>query len=163
MVWKIGENGFHGVELFPKPASMVWKNGENGFHAVEVPEAAPLLLWRDASGAAVTVSRAVGWTRDPSGVFLSLDAIPDGAPIVLRRPRPGDRLAIPGLGGSKKLSDIFTDLKVPRGERPLALLLEIGGVPAALPGYRVAPPFLVPSPSAPSLRFSFSPAPSRPS
>ena len=35
MVWKNGKTGFHGVEVFPKLASMVWKNGENGFHAVE--------------------------------------------------------------------------------------------------------------------------------
>ena len=27
--------GFHGVEVFPKVASMVWKNGENDFHGVE--------------------------------------------------------------------------------------------------------------------------------
>ncbi|MBP5787148.1 MAG: hypothetical protein J6Y19_04980 [Kiritimatiellae bacterium] len=36
MVWKTAKNGFHGVELFPKLASMAWKNGENGFHGVEV-------------------------------------------------------------------------------------------------------------------------------
>ena len=35
MVWKNGKTGFHGVEVFPKLASMVWKNGENGFHGVE--------------------------------------------------------------------------------------------------------------------------------
>ncbi|MBQ9344849.1 MAG: hypothetical protein IJT88_06525 [Kiritimatiellae bacterium] len=36
MVWKNGKNGFHGVEVFRKLASMVWKNGENDFHGVEV-------------------------------------------------------------------------------------------------------------------------------
>ena len=35
MVWKNGESGFHGVEVFRKVASMAWKNGENGFHGVE--------------------------------------------------------------------------------------------------------------------------------
>ena len=32
---KTGETGFHGVENFPKNASMVWKNAESGFHCVE--------------------------------------------------------------------------------------------------------------------------------
>jgi hypothetical protein len=36
MVWKNGENGFHGVEVFRKVASMARKNGEFGFHGVEV-------------------------------------------------------------------------------------------------------------------------------
>ena len=35
MVWKNGESGFHGVEVFRKVASMAWKNGEIGFHGVE--------------------------------------------------------------------------------------------------------------------------------
>jgi len=35
MVWKNAETDFHGVEVFPKMASMVWKTGENGFHGVE--------------------------------------------------------------------------------------------------------------------------------
>ena len=38
MVWKNAENGFHGVEVFPKLASMVWKNGENGFQGMENAE-----------------------------------------------------------------------------------------------------------------------------
>jgi hypothetical protein len=33
MPWK---TCFHGVEVFPKLASMAWKNGENGFHGVEL-------------------------------------------------------------------------------------------------------------------------------
>jgi hypothetical protein len=37
MVWKNGKTAFHGVELFPKLASMVWKTGESGFHGVEKP------------------------------------------------------------------------------------------------------------------------------
>jgi len=39
MVWKTGKNGFHGVEVSAKLASMVWKNAENGFHGVENPAA----------------------------------------------------------------------------------------------------------------------------
>jgi len=35
MVWKKRENGFHGVEVFAKHASMAWKKAETGFHGVE--------------------------------------------------------------------------------------------------------------------------------
>ena len=28
MLWKIGKTGFHGMELFPKLASLTWKNAE---------------------------------------------------------------------------------------------------------------------------------------
>src|SRR5262249_12325433 len=41
----------------------------------------------------------------------------DGAPIRMRNPRPGDRVRPLGLGGSKKLQDVFVDAKVPRAER----------------------------------------------
>ncbi len=49
----------------------------------------------------------------PAGVaYLDLDAIEP--PLVARRPRPGDRVRPIGLGGSKKLSDLFADRHVPR-------------------------------------------------
>ncbi|MFQ5839869.1 MAG: tRNA lysidine(34) synthetase TilS [Candidatus Methylomirabilales bacterium] len=38
-------------------------------------------------------------------------------PLVLRSWRPGDRLSPLGLGGSKKLQDLFVDAGVPRGKR----------------------------------------------
>ncbi|MDA8218867.1 MAG: tRNA lysidine(34) synthetase TilS [Dehalococcoidales bacterium] len=40
-----------------------------------------------------------------------------GTSLVVRRRRPGDRLRVPGLGGSKKLQDVFVDRKIPRWER----------------------------------------------
>lgn len=40
-----------------------------------------------------------------------------------RNPRPGDRITLFGLGGTKKLQDVFTDAKVPRNERARAAVL----------------------------------------
>ncbi|HAL91870.1 MAG TPA: hypothetical protein DCM68_02455 [Verrucomicrobia bacterium] len=57
-----------------------------------------------------------------------------------------------GMGGSKKLSDIFTDLKVPRAERNARIVVECGGEIAALAGWRVARGFEVEGPQAPSIR-----------
>jgi len=41
-----------------------------------------------------------------------------GWPLVLRRPRAGDRLRPRGGRGSRKVSDLFIDAKIPRPERP---------------------------------------------
>ncbi|HEY8927261.1 MAG TPA: tRNA lysidine(34) synthetase TilS, partial [Polyangia bacterium] len=40
-----------------------------------------------------------------------------GWPLILRRPRPGDRLRPRGGRGSRKVSDLFIDAKIPRPER----------------------------------------------
>jgi tRNA(Ile)-lysidine synthase len=58
----------------------------------------------------------------------------DGARIRMRNPRPGDRLRPLGLGGSKKLQDVFVDAKVPRVERCSWLVLESGGAVLWVPG-----------------------------
>jgi tRNA(Ile)-lysidine synthase len=68
-----------------------------------------------------------------------------------------------GMTGRKKLSDIFTDLKVPRAERNARIVIECGGQIAALAGWRVSRDFAVAGSRAPSLRirFSFPGAPRR--
>ena len=57
-----------------------------------------------------------------------------------------------GMAGSKKLSDIFTDLKVPRAARDSWIVVECGGEIAALAGWRVSRDFAVEGSRAPSLR-----------
>jgi tRNA(Ile)-lysidine synthase len=57
-------------------------------------------------------------TRPGSGWHAALDADQAGDALWVRRPRRGDRFRPLGLGGSKKLSDLFTDRKVPREKRP---------------------------------------------
>jgi len=58
--------------------------------------------------------------------------------IYVRFRRPGDRMRLPGMRGSRKLQDIFTDAKVPRHLRERIPVVECGGEIAWLPGYRVA-------------------------
>ena len=49
-------------------------------------------------------------------------------PLVARTWRPGDRMTPLGVGGSKKLQDIFTDRKVPSHERSaVPVIVEAGG------------------------------------
>ncbi|MEK0317728.1 tRNA lysidine(34) synthetase TilS [Cohnella sp. 56] len=58
-------------------------------------------------------------------------------PLVVRSRRPGDRIDLLGLKGSKKVQDIFIDAKVPRSRRDLLPLLADGsGRILWLPGLR---------------------------
>ena len=91
-----------------------------------------------------------GFSRRPDVVCLSAAAV-GGRDLVFRNWRAGDRMKPLGMTGSKKLSDIFTDLKVPRAERDSWLVVECGGEIAALAGWRVARGFAVGGPRAPSI------------
>jgi tRNA(Ile)-lysidine synthase len=56
-----------------------------------------------------------------------LDAQALGARVLIRSWRPGDRMQPAGLGGTKKLQDLFVDRKVPREERALVPVVEAHG------------------------------------
>lgn len=59
-------------------------------------------------------------------------------PIELRPWRPGDRMRPISLGGSKLISDILIDAKVPRDRKDLAYVLVSGGEVVWLVGHRIA-------------------------
>lgn len=73
--------------------------------------------------------------RAPNCAWLDADAL-TGQPLVLRHPRPGDRMRPTGLQGTKKLHDIFVDAKVPRQLRQRALVLASGDTIACVLGLR---------------------------
>ena len=102
-------------------------------------------------GPNLEIRKGVGFSRRADEVCLSAEAVGD-RDLVFRSWRPGDRMKPLGMSGSKKLSDIFTDLKVPRAERNARVVVECGGEIAALAGWRVSRDFAVESPRAPSLR-----------
>jgi len=62
----------------------------------------------------------------------------DGRAVTVRTPRPGDRMCPYGMEGSKKLQDIFTDLKIPKTQRAEWPVVECGGEIIWLPGCRIA-------------------------
>jgi tRNA(Ile)-lysidine synthase len=59
--------------------------------------------------------------RPAREAYFDRDAL--APPLVLRFPEPGDRMRPFGMSGSKKLSDIFIDKKIPAGERPTSLVI----------------------------------------
>jgi len=65
------------------------------------------------------------------------------APPLLRSWQKGDRFKPLGLEGTKKLSDFFTDLKVPRYQRSQIPLLCSNGRIAWVVGYRISEEFKV--------------------
>ncbi len=58
--------------------------------------------------------------------------------LVARAWEPGDRMRPLGLGGSKKVQDLFTDKKVPPDWRRRLPLIVCGGDIAWIPGFRIA-------------------------
>ncbi|MFH0953985.1 MAG: tRNA lysidine(34) synthetase TilS [Verrucomicrobiota bacterium] len=73
------------------------------------------------------------------------------ARLRVRSWQPGDPIRPLGLGGSKKLQDLFVDQKIPRDRRSQVPVLESRGEVVWLPGYRIARGWEVKDPSGPAL------------
>jgi len=67
----------------------------------------------------------MSFRRQPNEEHFDADKV--GPEICLRHWKPGDRFHPIGAGAAAKLQDIFTNLKVPRGERRRRLLATTGG------------------------------------
>jgi len=81
-----------------------------------------------------------------------------GAQLIVRAWRPGDRMRPLGLGGSKRLQDLFTDAKVPRARRArLPVVVSEEGEIAWIPGIATGESFRVRDRSRASVRLSWSP------
>jgi len=65
------------------------------------------------------------------------DADAVGAAMVVRRRRPGDRIAPLGMTGSKKLQDYFVDMGLPVSQRDAQLLVVAGGRIAWIVGHAI--------------------------
>jgi len=64
-----------------------------------------------------------GWVERLGSRTAVVDAAMVPAVVGVRSRKPGDRLRPLGLGGRKKLQDLFVDLKVPRAERDVTPLV----------------------------------------
>jgi tRNA(Ile)-lysidine synthase len=83
-----------------------------------------------------------------------LDAAALAAPLTVRAWRPGDRMAPLGLGGSRRLADLFADRRVPRERRGELPLVESGGEIAWVPGVAVGERFRVTAATRSAVRLS---------
>ena len=69
---------------------------------------------------------------------VDVDGASLGGALVVRNWQPGDLIRPAGLGGRKKLQDVFVDAKVPRPERrQLPLLADTEGRVLWVPGLAI--------------------------
>lgn len=102
-------------------------------------------IWIPAQRLAVRAVKGRGLLKDrtdspgllPACAALSLEKL-DGRRLRVRAPREGDRMKPLGVRGTRKLQDVFTDLKVPREERGKVPVFECEGEIVWVPGYRIA-------------------------
>lgn len=93
----------------------------------------------------LTVEAGTGWRRDhgrgagclPAEASFDAEKVAE-APIEVRGWMPGDRMQPLGMTGTRKLQDIFTDLKIPQAQRPAIPVVLCRGEIIWLPGYRTA-------------------------
>lgn len=77
-------------------------------------------------------------------------------PVIVRGNLPGDRIALKNAAGSKKLSDLFIDKKVPRGKRSLIPVLVSGKRILWIPGLAKSGDLMGKSPDEEIYQLSFS-------
>ncbi len=85
----------------------------------------------------VEMKEGVGILRGKWEASISLEKIA-AREVTVRTAKPGDRMNPYGMVGSKKLQDIFTDLKIPKAQRADWPVIECAGEIIWLPGYRIA-------------------------
>ena len=90
-----------------------------------------------SSGRSVQMKEGVGILRGPREASVSWVKVA-GREVIVRTARPGDRMNPYGMTGSKKLQDIFTDLKIPKRQRATWPVVVCGGEIIWLPEYRIA-------------------------
>ncbi|NPU84573.1 MAG: tRNA lysidine(34) synthetase TilS [Syntrophaceae bacterium] len=93
----------------------------------EYPVAVPGRIAIPEAGCRLHVSLADPPWETGTGRVALFDAEKVALPLAVRAARPGDRIRPLGLGGTKKLQDVFTDRKVPRSRRSVAPVLEDRG------------------------------------
>lgn len=71
-------------------------------------------------------------SRDVWQALFDIDACPEQ--VLVRNYQPGDRIAPLGLGGQKKIHDVFIDTKVPPLLRRSLPLIQVGDLLAWVPG-----------------------------
>jgi len=107
-----------------------------------------------ASTFPVQMRESVGILRGPWCASVSLTKVA-GRKVTVRAARPGDRMEPYGMEGSKKLQDIFIDLKIPKAQRDTWPVAECEGEIIWLPGYRIARGWELLSGAEPALHLFF--------
>ncbi len=148
--------GYETLEFLPHPPA-----SPNVHYSLSVPGT----VTAEAFGVVVATEVVLRPSSDgPSATSLEveLDAEAVGTPLQVRSWRPGDRFEPRGLGGKKKLQDVFVDAKVPRWDRPrVPLLVDGRGQIVWVVGHRIAETARVTSATTRVVRIRITPMRSR--
>ncbi|MBI9020681.1 MAG: tRNA lysidine(34) synthetase TilS [Verrucomicrobia bacterium] len=127
---------------------------EYGSVNVDATPSSRFLHSANATGASrlhsIRMEEGAGILRGPWTASVSLAKIA-GREVTVRAAEPGERMEPYGMEGSKKLQDIFTDLKIPKAQRAAWPVVVCGGEIIWIPGYRIARGWELVSDSDPAL------------
>jgi tRNA(Ile)-lysidine synthase len=93
--------------------------------------------WKPLPHVNIQIEEGIGILRGKWEASVSLAKI-DGREVTVRTAKPGDRMSPYGMEGSRKLQDIFTDLKIPQAQRANWPVVECAGEIIWIPKYRIA-------------------------
>ena len=126
--------------IMTEPGHHVWRDAAGRVHSQMITEMDydPARIVIDLSVGQGTIAfggAQVEWRIEemPSGLETRLERVPGeecfdahavGRQICMRHWRPGDRFQPIGMGNAVKLQDVFTDMKVPPGERRWRIIAE---------------------------------------
>lgn len=83
-----------------------------------------------------------------------IDAATIGGPLIIRIWRDGDRMQPFGFAGTKKVSDILTEMKIPMHEKVNFSIVTYNNDVVWIPGYRIADKFKITQKTKTALRIS---------
>jgi tRNA(Ile)-lysidine synthase len=122
-----------------------------------VPSLAPALLevpgsveLSDAGSMTAEAADTSAVDEDPLSALIDADRL--SGPLTIDSARPGDRMRPLGMEGTKKLSDVLTDAKVPRRRRPLVPVVRDGDDVVWLAGVRMSEDYRVRSDTRRAIR-----------
>lgn len=132
MPWQISVGSRYGEGIF----RVKKKERRGGF---SYPLQVPGSLWIGEIGRRLSSSIVHEMVHvEGEHAFFDYEKVKSMGPLYLRSRREGDQLFLKGLGGHKKVKDIFIDEKVPREERDLIPILTAGENLLWIPGFRRA-------------------------
>ena len=144
-----------GLRAFGEYDTMVVSSTDEG-----PPPLAPALLEvpgtvdLGAAGSITAEEAAAGFdTSDPDTATIDADTI--HGPLVVDSPREGDRLRPLGMEGTKKVSDLLVDAKVPRRARPVTPVVRDGDAIVWVAGVRLSEDHRIRPGSRRALRLSW--------
>ncbi len=99
--------------------------------------------------------QAAGLSEDDRSTIV-IDAGTISGPLIVDGPRAGDRMRPLGMTGTKKLSDLLVDAKIPRRERPLTPVVRDGDSIVWLAGVRMSEDYRVTESTTERVRLTWS-------